>query len=155
MATVTNVDKGKHAISRRVTVATDANTLFDIVADPHRHSQLDGSGTVKDNVKGPTRLGPGDKFSVGMKQFGVPYKITSTVTEFVDDAERKVLEWQHPMGHRWRWELVQTGPTSTEVTESFLYDTAKSPKILEVLGQTKANSKGITATLEKLSSKYS
>jgi hypothetical protein len=155
MATVTNVDKGKHAVSRKVTVATDADTIFEMVVDPLRHGQLDGSGTVKDNVKGPTRLGPGDKFSVGMKQYGVPYKITSTVTDFVDDGERKVLEWQHPMGHRWRWELVQTGPNTTEVTESFLYDTARSPKVLELLGQPKTNARGITATLEKLANAYS
>ncbi|MCW2555472.1 MAG: Dimethyladenosine transferase, partial [Mycobacterium sp.] len=31
-------------------------------------------------IKGPHQLSVGDKFTVGMKQYGVPYKITSTVT---------------------------------------------------------------------------
>jgi hypothetical protein len=48
--------------------------------DPHRHPELDGSGTVRDiPIKGPHHLAAGDKFTVGMKQWGVPYKITSTL----------------------------------------------------------------------------
>ena len=50
----------------------------------------------------------GDKFTVGMTQFGLPYKITSTATAVEDNH---VVEWQHPLGHRWRWELAEVSPT--------------------------------------------
>jgi hypothetical protein len=50
-----------------------------------------------------------------MKQYGVPYKITSTVTAFKAD---QLLEWQHPAGHRWRWELAEIAPGITQVTKT-------------------------------------
>lgn len=135
-------------------VNAPAAELFAQLADPRRHGEVDGSGTVKDMVKGPERLSRGAKFSVGMKQFGVPYRITSTVTEFVDSGDTMVVEWQHPLGHKWRWEFAQLGPTSTQVTEAFVYGTAKIPKALELTKQTAQNATGITRTLEKLASRY-
>ncbi|KIQ19769.1 dimethyladenosine transferase [Rhodococcus sp. Leaf7] len=154
MTSVTTVDRGDRVIARRVTVNASADELFAQVADPHRHGELDGSGTVKDTVKGPSPLSNGAKFSVKMKQFGLPYRITSTVTEFVDTGDTKVIEWQHPLGHKWRWEFAQTSPTTTDVTESFIYGTAKAPAMLELTKQTDKNVVGITATLEQLANRY-
>ena len=95
---VTEVDAGPQRIARRVVVNAPAAEVFAIVIDPHRHPELDGSGTVRDiPIKGPHRLAVGDTFTVGMKQYGLPYKITSTVTD-VEDG--RVVEWQHPLGHR-------------------------------------------------------
>lgn len=126
--------------------------LFALVADPHRHPELDGSGTVRDaEVTGPDTLSKGARFSVGMKQYGVPYRITSTVTAF---TEGRLVEWQHPMGHRWRWELVESEPGTTQVTETFDYSTAKSPRILELVGQPAKNAKGIENTLAALAARY-
>jgi hypothetical protein len=149
---VTTVDAGQRKVARRVSVQAPAAEIFALVADPHRHPELDGSGTVRDSaVVGPDRLSEGAKFTVGMKQYGVPYKITSTVTAFEDDH---VVEWQHPMGHRWRWELVETEPGTTEVTETFDYTDAKSPRVLELLGQPGKNAAGITNTLDALATRF-
>ncbi|WAC57917.1 SRPBCC family protein [Gordonia sp. SL306] len=149
---VTTVDSGPHKVSRRVVVNAPAADIFGLVANPHRHPELDGSGTVRDTpVTGPDVLSLGARFGVGMKQFGVPYKITSTVTDF-DDG--KVVEWQHPMGHRWRWELNETSPTTTEVTETFDYSTIKVPKIIEMLGYDKKNGAGIESTLRGLAARF-
>lgn len=151
-ATVTTIDSGPHKVARQVVVNAPAAEIFALVANPHRHPELDGSGTVRDSpVKGPDRLSEGAKFSVGMKQFGVPYKITSKVTAFEDN---KVVEWQHPLGHRWRWELQETSPTTTTVTETFDYSTAKSPKFLEVVGFDKKNGDGISGTLKALAARF-
>lgn len=155
MASIRTIDKGNRIVARRTEVAAPAAELFALVADPHRHGELDGSGTVKDTVKGPERLTKGAKFSVGMKQYGVPYRITSTVTDFVDGDTSKVIEWQHPMGHTWRWEFEETAPGRTTVTEAFQYGTAKAPKLLEVFKMPQQNAKGIASTLEKLANKYS
>lgn len=154
MATVQKVDRGARTVARKVTVDAPVDELFAQVADPHRHGELDGSGTVQDKVSGPTAVSTGDRFSVAMKQYGVPYKITSRVTEVVATGDHRVVEWQHPMGHRWRWELVSTGPETTEVTESFRYDTAKAPKVLELLKMPAQNAKGIERTLDKLAGRY-
>lgn len=150
--TVTTVDAGPQAVSRRITVNAPAAEILALVANPHRHPELDGSGTVRDApVTGPDRLSKDATFKVGIKQFGVPYSITSTVTAFTCD---RLVEWQHPLGHRWRWELAATSPGVTEVTETFADDTAKSPKILEILGMTKKNANGISATLQALAARF-
>lgn len=86
-----------------------------------------------------------------MKQFGVPYTITATVTGFDD---KQLLEWQHPLGHRWRWELTAIDAGTTEATETFDYAGAKSPRMLELFGQPKANGAGITKTLQALVARF-
>lgn len=151
-AAVLTVESGPRKVTRRVTVDAPAAEIFARVANPHRHPEIDGSGTVRDTpVTGPDLLSKGAKFSVGMKQFGFPYKITSTVTEFVDGA---LIEWQHPLGHRWRWELEEKTPGKTIVTETFDYAGAKAPKLLEIFKQPQANAVGITRTLEALAARY-
>ncbi|MGB6050117.1 MAG: SRPBCC family protein [Rhodococcus sp. (in: high G+C Gram-positive bacteria)] len=154
MGSIRKVDMGSRVVARQTEVNASADALFAIVSDPRRHGELDGSGTVKDTVKGPERLEQGAKFSVGMKQYGVPYRITSTVTDFRDDDGSKVIEWQHPLGHSWRWEFEETQPGVTTVTEAFRYDTAKSPKALELFKVPQQNAKGISSTLEQLALKY-
>ncbi|OZC75863.1 dimethyladenosine transferase [Rhodococcus sp. 06-462-5] len=154
MADIRSIDSGPQQVTRQTEVRAPASELFAIVADPTRHGELDGSGTVKDTVRGPDRLSTGAKFSVGMKQYGVPYKITSTVTEFVDADKHKVVEWQHPMGHSWRWEFEEKQPGLTTVTESFKYGTAKVPKVLELFKMPQKNAQGITSTLRNLAARY-
>lgn len=151
-ATVTTVQTGPRQVSCRVSVNAPAAAVFDLVADPHRHPELDGSGTVRDReVKGPARLSQGAKFGVGMKQYGVPYAITSTVTAFEED---RLIEWRHPLGHRWRWVLEETAPGTTQVTETFDYADAKAPKVLEIFGLPKQNEAGITGTLQALARRF-
>ncbi|MEH3140949.1 MAG: SRPBCC family protein [Mycobacterium kyogaense] len=156
MATTTPVkteDSGPRTVSRSVQVSAPAADIFALLVDPHRHHEVDGSGTVRDTqVKGPHRLQQGDKFTVGMKQFGVPYAITSTATAVQDDH---VVEWQHPLGHRWRWELSAVGPGITKVTETFDYSTAKLPIVIELMGYDKKNAQGIESTLSGLAERFS
>lgn len=149
---VTEVDAGPRRVTRRVVVNAPAWEIFALIADPHRHPELDGSGTVRGvDVKGPDRLSVGDKFTVGMTQYGLPYKITSKVTAVEED---RLVEWQHPLGHRWRWELAEAGPGSTQVTETFDYSTAKAPFVIELFGMQKKNAEGITSTLQHLSQRF-
>lgn len=149
---VTTVRTGPRRVSRRVIIQANAEQIFALVADPHRHPELDGSGTVRDTpVTGPDLLSKGAKFTVGMKQWGCPYKITSTVTAF---DHGRLLEWQHPLGHRWRWELAETAPGTTEVTETFDYAESRAPRVLEIFKQPQANAVGITRTLQSLAARY-
>jgi hypothetical protein len=150
--TVITIDAGPRRVTRQALVRAPAAEIFALVADPHRHPELDGSGTVRPGaVSGPQVLSAGARFTVGMKQYGVPYKITSTVTAFEAD---RLIEWQHPMGHRWRWELAETEPGITQVTETFDYTTARSPRVLEILGQPGKNAIGITKTLQALQARF-
>jgi hypothetical protein len=150
---VTVVATGRRKVSRAVEVQAPAAEVFDLVADPHRHGELDGSGTVLDTVQGPRRLARDARFSVKMKQYGVPYRITSRVTDF-DDGH--VVEWRHPMGHRWRWEVTPLSADLTRVTETFDYSQVDSvrAKGLELFGYPQRNGAGIEATLRQLQARY-
>ena len=154
-STLKKEDAGPHTVSRSVQVGAPVAEIFALIVDPHRHPEIDGSGTVRDvekcAVKGPHRLGKGDKFTVGMTQYGLPYKITSTATEV---EENRVVEWQHPLGHRWRWELAEVSPGTTKVTETFDYSTAKVPFMIELIGFHKKNAEGIESTLAALAARY-
>ena len=151
--TINSVDAGPRRVSRSVEVQAPAADVFALVADPHRHGELDGSGTVGETVAGPQRLNEGDRFSVRMKQYGVPYRITSRVTELADG---RVVEWRHPFGHRWRWELTPLSDASTRVTETFDYSPVPSwqAKGFELFKVPAQNAAGIEATLQRLQSRY-
>lgn len=145
-------DAGPRRVSRSVQVAAPVTDIFALVVDPHRHPEIDGSGTVRDiDVEGPHKLGEGDEFTVGMSQYGLPYKIKSKVTAV---EENHVVEWQHPLGHRWRWELAEVSPRTTKVTETFDYSTAKLPFVIELLGYQRKNADGIESTLRALADRF-
>ncbi|CAN5178141.1 hypothetical protein BH09ACT8_BH09ACT8_10920 [soil metagenome] len=153
--TVTVVDNGPDQVSRSVEVNAPAAELFAMVADPRRHHEVDGSGTVNDNIKAPAKLVAGAKFSTKMTMKGVPYWIVSTVTALKPD---ELVEWRHPLGHHWRWEFEAISPTVTRVTETFDYRNTgalkDSLRYYERTGFAKDNAKGIEATLTKLAAKY-
>jgi uncharacterized protein YndB with AHSA1/START domain len=85
--------------------------IFDLLADPSRHREIDGSGSVRDAKGGSERLALGSKFGMSMKM-GVPYSMTSTVVEF---EENRRIAWQTVPsvswgaklggGRIWRYEL--------------------------------------------------
>ena len=153
--TVITLDAGPNQVSRAVDVNAPAAELFAIVADPRRHHELDGSGTVGDNIEAPDRLVAGARFSTKMTMLGLPYRITSTVTSIKPD---ELIEWRHPVGHRWRWEFCAVSPTVTRVTETFDYRNAGPVKdrlrYFERTGFAKRNAAGIEATLTKLRDRY-
>jgi hypothetical protein len=149
---VETVDAGPRTVSRSVVVNAPAHDLFTLLADPHRHSDVDGSGTVRNTVSGPRRLTHGARFSVAMKLYGIPYRITSTVTAIEED---RLVEWQHPAGHRWRWQFAEVENGRTQVTETFDYSTVRAPWLLELIKAPERNVSGIEKTLSALCDRFS
>ena len=154
-------ERGAHVVAYSIDVDSSAEELWEIAADPHRHHELDGSGTVRSSARGPERLNEGDTFSVRMRRFGFPYALRLRVTESRPPrgAETGVVEWRQPTGHRWRWEFTphdgdpQSDPT--RVTES--YDASRQlPPVRAVLSRLKVeaeNSRSIRASLRRLHSR--
>lgn len=66
--------------------------IFDLLADPTRHPEIDGSGTVQRAKTGSQRLALGSSFGMSMRM-GVPYSMVSTVIEF---EENRGIAWQTP-----------------------------------------------------------
>ena len=99
--------------------------IFDLIADPSRHRDIDGSGTVREAKSSPARLSLGATFGMSMK-LGIPYSMQNTVIEYEDNRR---IAWQtrgpgkigQKVGGRiWRYELEPVdGGTSTRVRESW------------------------------------
>ena len=49
---------------------------------------------------------------------------------------------------------AETEPGITQVTETFDYTTARTPRLLEILGQPGKNAIGITKTLQALQARF-
>lgn len=99
----------------RIVVAATPATIFNILANPHRHIEIDGSQTIRSNISGPDRLSLGTKFGMAMR-LGINYHIKNKVVEF---KENELIAWRHFGQWRWRYELKDLGNGSTEVTETF------------------------------------
>ncbi|HEX4979110.1 MAG TPA: SRPBCC family protein [Acidimicrobiales bacterium] len=111
-------------ISVERVIAAPPEAIFAYLADASRHSEIDGSGTVKGTRSGgPEPLALGTTFGMSMK-LGLPYRMVSTVVEFEPDRR---IAWQShapgPLGKLfggriWRYVLEPVGE-STRVVESW------------------------------------
>jgi uncharacterized protein YndB with AHSA1/START domain len=132
-------------VSHTITVDAAPSEVFDLLADPRRHAEIDGSGMVRGDLEAPARLSYGAKFRMKMRMV-VPYRITNEVVEF---SENRLIAWRHMGRHIWRWELEPDGD-GTRVTETFDWSTALSPRGLELLGYPQRNARAIQETLARL-----
>lgn len=99
----------------RIVIAATPHTIFSILANPHRHIEIDGSQTIRSNISGPDKLVLGSKFGMAMR-LGINYRIKNKVVEY---QENEFIAWRHFGQWRWRYELKDLGNGSTEVTETF------------------------------------
>ena len=114
----------RDSVSVNRIIAAPPDRIFDVLANPARHPEFDGSGSVKVAAEGsPERLSGGAKFQMAMKR-GVAYSMVNTVTEF--DENHRIAWSPKPsngrggrwVGRIWRYELepVEAG---TRVTETW------------------------------------
>lgn len=132
-------------------IPAEPQAIFDLLADPRRHAEIDGSGTVKAaRTSAPERLTLGSKFGMDMR-LKVPYRITNEVVEF---DEASLIGWRHFGGHIWRYRLeaVEGG---TLVTEEFDWSTNKSPLMLKAIKAPQRNKVAMEATLERMERLFS
>ncbi len=71
-------------------VQASPTAVFDLLADPSRHLDLDGSGTLRGAMQGPSRLSLGVRFGMNMKA-GASYTMVNEVVEFEPDRR---IAWQ-------------------------------------------------------------
>ena len=127
--------------------------IFDLLADPRRHPEIDGSGSVRRATAGPERLSLGSRFGMAMK-LGVPYSMESEVIEF--DENRRIA-WQTrpptPLGKRvaggriWRYELEPTDG-GTRVRETWDISQERTKFLVRPAGRRTRDA--MAATLERI-----
>ena len=133
-------------VSRSTIVPAPAQMIFDLLADPRRHGEIDGSGSIQSaQIDAPERLSLDATFGMQMK-IGVRYKITNTVVEF---EEGKTIAWRHFGGHIWRY-ILEPVDGGTKVTEQFDYNGSKSVLMLKLRGSMASNEKFMVKTLENI-----
>lgn len=138
-------------VSVTVKVNAAPQTIFDLLADPSKHGEIDGSGSVRNaQSSAPARLSLGAKFGMDMR-LGVNYKITNEVVEF--DEPRRIA-WRHFGGHVWRY-ILEPVDGGTMVTEQFDWNTAKSPLMMRVMNYPAKNRVSIEKTLKRLADRFS
>ena len=144
---VVSIDDAPDRVERRSIVVDAApSAVFDLLADPSRHHEFDGSGTVRESHdSAPSRLSQGARFGMDMKWF-VPYKMTNEVVEFV---ENDTIAWRHMGGHIWRYRL-ETLDGGTKITEEFDWRPSRAPFFLKLMNSPAQNDVAIEKTLERL-----
>ena len=130
--------------------------IFDLLACPDRHHDIDGSGTVREAKDAPDRLALGSTFGMSMKM-GLPYSMVSTVVEF-DENRRIAWQTRGPgkLGQRiggriWRYELEPVDG-GTLVRESWDISQEKGKALTKRLagGKTGKNMDATLARIEQL-----
>lgn len=144
MASPDRSSKDRSITVERV-IAAPPQQIFDLLADPARHADFDGSDTVKAARGAPARLSKGAQFGMSMRM-GFPYRTKNTVVEF-DEGRR--IGWWHPAHNLWLYELepVQGG---TRVRETFDWSNSRAGWFVTLAGFPSRNRKGMEATLERL-----
>lgn len=109
-------------VSRTIDVST--SEVFDVLSNPHRHPELDGSGFVRSLERGDRIAKSGQQFRMNMTgdHMGGEYQTDNVVTGFVPNhliAWRTAPAGQEPPGWEWLWELEDQGSAATRVTLTY------------------------------------
>ncbi len=143
---VTIEDAPDKVIRRSIVVDAPASQIFDLLADPARHRDFDGSDTVRRSTEEtPERLSLGAKFAMRMKMV-VPYRMSNEVVEFVENER---IAWTHVGGHVWRYTLAPVDDR-TQIVEEFDWRSSWAGPGLEIARVPARNAKAIDATLARL-----
>jgi uncharacterized protein YndB with AHSA1/START domain len=135
-------------------IAAPAAEIFALLANPSRHRDIDGSGTVRDpKDDADERLELGSQFGMSMVM-GLPYSMRSTVVEFEPDRR---IAWQtrgHGLGRNvggriWRYELEPVeGGTLVRESWDITQESALTKPLIRRAA--KSTAKNMAATLERI-----
>ena len=114
------------------TIAASPHTLFQLLADPGNHAELDGSGMLRGDPIGPHQLRLGDTFTMGMSQVGKGYRNINQVVElepYRRIAWRSTGTWFGRVvigGQRWRY-ILHADAAGTLVEHGYVWGYARMP----------------------------
>ena len=148
------------AVSRRI--CAPAHDIFQVLANPLRHPELDGSESLRGAGSAAVISGVGDVFVMKMYFAALgDYEMNNHVVEYERD---RLVGWEPAAGRghrdavpdgdsrwgqRWAYELTPDGPDATVVTE--IYDCARVPAAERAgMDNGRAWIDSMTQTLERL-----
>jgi hypothetical protein len=150
-------------------IEAPAALIFEIISNPSRHTDFDGSDMLRGAASDRPISGVGDTFTMRMHRLGRDYLMINYIVEFEPNRH---ISWEPapgdletagedpsrigvPSGYRWGFRLAPDGDEATLVTEYFDCGSAENRWILEREGGAWINGSSpvldsMVATLERL-----
>jgi len=140
-------------------VAAEPAAVFALLADPRRHPEIDGSGTVRAAAGAEPITGAGQVFVMDMDLTAVGhaelsgYQTENHVVEFVPD---ELLTWATarrgnvPAGVRWSWALRRSAPGRTRVVHTCDWSRVTDPAVLARVQFPRIPADRLEQTLQRL-----
>lgn len=123
------------ALTASRTINASATDIFDVLSNPDRHLEFDGSGFLRSAEKSQRISSLGDVFTMNMEgdHMGGEYQVENHVSGF---QPGKLIAWKtapagtEPPGWEWMYELTPEGSDRTEVTLTYDWSAVTDKKIL-------------------------
>ncbi len=137
------------------TINAPSDRVFEVLSNPERHVELDGSGFVRSIEQGDRIQQVGDVFTMNMAgdHMGGEYQTENHVVGY---DENKLLAWKtapagvEPPGWQWVWELESEGSDSTLVRHTYDWDAVTDQALLEKVGFPLVEQSSLEDTLVRL-----
>ncbi|MDQ6686812.1 MAG: SRPBCC domain-containing protein, partial [Actinomycetota bacterium] len=106
------------SITVQRTIDAPADQIFEVLSNPARHAEFDGSGFVRSDDRSDRVTRTGEKFTMNMTgdHMGGDYQTDNHVTGY---DKNHMLAWKtapagtDPPGWEWMYELEPEGPDAT------------------------------------------
>lgn len=134
-----------------------ANDIFDVLSNPDRHSEFDGSGFVRSADRSQRIQAVGDVFRMNMEgpHMGGEYQVDNHVVGF---QPGKLIAWKtapagtEPPGWEWVYELTSEGSDSTEVSLTYDWSKVTDKELLKKLSFPLVSADQMEGSLAQLAS---
>lgn len=137
------------------TINAPATDIFDVLSNPDRHKEFDGSGFVRSAVK-PQRISAvGDTFRMDMEgpHMGGEYQMDNHVSGFQPNT---LIAWKSapagtkPPGWEWMYELKADGSNTTEVSLSYDWSAVTDKELLKKISFPLVSEESMETSLAQL-----
>ncbi|GAA5148016.1 SRPBCC family protein [Nocardioides marinquilinus] len=137
------------------TIEAPTTAVFDVLSNPARHAELDGSGFVISDEKTDRITAVGQTFRMNMQgpHMGGEYQTDNVVTGY---DQNHLLAWrtapagQEPPGWEWVWQLTANGADATDVTVVYDWSEVTDPDLLKKITFPLVPQEALESSLGKL-----
>lgn len=150
----------ENSITASRVIDASADAIFQVLSNPERHAQIDGSGMVRSDEKTDRITAVGQKFTMNQhwEKMGGDYQTDNHVVGY---DPNKLLAWKtaeagtEPPGWQWVWELSPQGPNSTEVSVTYDWSGVTDKEVLKKVSFPVVSEEELEASLGNLASAVS
>jgi uncharacterized protein YndB with AHSA1/START domain len=143
------------ALTAERQIPASAKDIFQVLSNPARHAEVDGSGFIRSDDRTDRITANGQTFRMNMAgdHMGGEYQTDNVVTGYVPD---KLLAWKtapagtQPPGWEWMWELDPDGPASTTVRLTYDWGKVTDKQILSKVSFPLVSKEQLDDSLAKL-----